>query len=157
MKTQASFEGFEPLVRRIYAYVAFVVGEGAIADEVTTRTFDFAEEHRRVLEAEKEPVSWLVEVAHDLLGSRAGAAWAGAQPGDLREIVRALDPLEREVVAMRYGAELSGPEIARVLKKSAAEVDEILYRAGREISEALGQARKEIPAIPVLGDESRNG
>ena len=45
----------------------------------------------------------------------------------------ALEPEEREAVALRYGAELTVPEIARVLDVPLTTAESRLYRALRRM------------------------
>jgi RNA polymerase sigma-70 factor (ECF subfamily) len=59
------------------------------------------------------------------------------------ELARALTLLsdrEREVIALRFGAELTGPEIAQLLDLQLANVQQIASRALRKLRAKLKQA-----------------
>jgi RNA polymerase sigma-70 factor (ECF subfamily) len=65
--------------------------------------------------------------------------FAGVEHRD--ELTRALATLsaeEREAVALRFGAELTVPEIAKVLGEPLTTVEGRVYRALRKLREALG-------------------
>ena len=148
------FDDIETLVERVYGYVALVVGDGEVAREVTTRTFDFARRHAAAFDPRSDdPAAWLAGIARGILGSRGDAP---AAPSDLREIVQALEPAEREVIALHYGAGLEIGAVAGILERSVSEVEAILARAGDDIATALGVLRKEIPAPTVFDEESRH-
>jgi RNA polymerase sigma-70 factor (ECF subfamily) len=71
----------------------------------------------------------------------SGAA-AGIELADDRdELRRALDGLtaeERECVALRYGADLTVPEVGRVLGEKVSTVEGRVYRALRKMRDELG-------------------
>jgi RNA polymerase sigma-70 factor (ECF subfamily) len=57
------------------------------------------------------------------------------------ELRRALDRLsaeEREAVALRFGADLTVPEISRVLGEKLSTVEGRVYRALRKMRDELG-------------------
>jgi RNA polymerase sigma-70 factor (ECF subfamily) len=57
------------------------------------------------------------------------------------ELKRALDSLsaeEREAVALRYGADLTVPEVAKVLGEKRATVHGRVYRALQKMRDELG-------------------
>src|SRR5207249_3362100 len=54
----------EPLARRVYAYVAYRIGDGPDAEDVTSDTFERALRYRKSYDASRgEPVSWLLGIA----------------------------------------------------------------------------------------------
>ena len=63
--------------------------------------------------------------------------------GDRDELARALAGLsaeEREVISLRFGADLTAPEMARVLGTKLTTVEGRLYRALRKLRAALEEA-----------------
>ena len=56
---------------------------------------------------------------------------------ELVEALATLSDRDREVVALRFGADLSGPEIARMLDLSLANVQQILSRSLRKLRTLL--------------------
>lgn len=137
----------EPLVRRVYAYVAYRLGEGPDAEDVTSDVFERALRYRRSYDSSKgEPVAWLIGIARrclvEALGARADASVEERDevpsPGDLElETVRrldlavllaGLDDRERELVALRFGADLTARQIAKVLDMRTNAVEVALHR-----------------------------
>jgi RNA polymerase sigma factor (sigma-70 family) len=55
----------------------------------------------------------------------------------VRRALATLSPEEREAIALRFGAELSNPEIARVIGERLTTVEGRIYRALRRLREAL--------------------
>lgn len=137
-----------PLIRRVYAYVAYRIGDGPEAEDITSEVFARALRYRDSYDPSKsrDPGSWLVGIAR-----RSIAEWfAGRSPavGELPELadaadleeqtidrlrVRAavaqLDGRDRELIALRYGADLTARAIGELLGLSANAVDVALHRA----------------------------
>lgn len=137
----------EPLIRRVYAYVAYRLGDGPEAEDVTSDTFERALRYRKSFDPRKgEPAAWLIGIARRCVeDALAGRTVAFAQPpdtaapGDLEEdtlrraeLARAaalLEPRDRELVALRYGADLSARQIAGLLEMNTNAVEVALHRA----------------------------
>jgi RNA polymerase sigma-70 factor (ECF subfamily) len=136
----------EELIRRVYAYVAYRIGDGPDAEDVTSDVFERALRYRGSYEATKgDPVAWLIGIARRQLQSMMGARDPVADNADVsaagdleQEVVRrvdlhaavaALDPRERELVAMRYGADLKARQIAEILGLRTNTVEVALHRA----------------------------
>src|ERR687886_612215 len=99
----------EQLIRRVGAYVAYRIGEGPEAEDVTSDVFERALRYRKSYDASRgEPNTWLIMLA--------------------RELSR-LDAGDQELLALRYGADLTARQIGELLdmKKNAVEV--ALHRA----------------------------
>src|SRR3954447_2139384 len=136
------FANPEPLIKRIYAYVAYRVRDGADAEDITSATFERALRYRKSFDPRRgDPIAWLIGIARrEISGHFAGAEVLPAEvpetaaPGDLaldsiaridlRSAVASLEARDRELVALRYGADLSARQIAEVLelKTNAVEV-----------------------------------
>ncbi len=54
------------------------------------------------------------------------------------EALAVLSPEEREAIALRFGADLSVPEIARLLDQPLTTIEGRVYRALRKLRGALG-------------------
>ena len=146
----------EPLIRRVYAYAVYRIGDGPDAEDVTSETFARALRYRESYDRRKgEPVAWLLGIARrcidDALASRATEAELPeevAAPGELeaetivslelREAVLELDPRDRELIALRYGADLKARQIAELLGERTNTVEVALHRALRRLRAALG-------------------
>jgi RNA polymerase sigma-70 factor, ECF subfamily len=144
----------EPLIRRVYAYVAYRIGAGPDAEDVTSETFERALRYRKSYDPRKgEPVAWLLGIARRLIEGRPISpelAWElpdRADAGDLEETavrrlslsraVSQLDERDRELIALRYGADLTARQIAETLDLRTNAVEVALHRALARLRTAL--------------------
>ena len=149
----------EPLIRRVYRYVAYRIGAGAEADDVVGDTFERALRYRDSYDPRKgPPAAWLIGIARGRIADLRIVPSAGdpeeldvVAPGDLEadvverqtleDAVGRLGERDRELIALRYGADLSARQIAQQLDMQTNAVEVALHRA-------LGRLRA------VLDDES---
>src|SRR5918992_3770508 len=113
-----------PLIKRVYAYVAYRVGDGSDAEDITSETFERALRYRKSYDPNKgEPVAWLLGIAKRCIDGGWNNVELSSEdlesidPTDLEEtsvrrltIARAvatLDDRDRELIALRYGADLT--------------------------------------------------
>ena len=145
----------EPLIRRVYAYVAYRIGSGADAEDVTSEVFERAIRYRSTYDSARgEPLPWLLGIARRCLDGRRTIEIAAdprepeqVAPEDLENAaverltltaaISALNERDRELLALRYGADLSAREIGAVLGLKTNAVEVALHRA-------LGRARVEL-------------
>jgi RNA polymerase sigma-70 factor (ECF subfamily) len=145
----------EQLILRIYAYVAYRLGSGAEAEDVVSATFERAVRYRHTYNRRRgEPIAWLVGIARhcmdDALAARArgsqlvvedevtsGFEDASIARLELRDAVARLGHRDQELIALRYGADLSVKSIARLIGSRPNAVDVALHRA-------LGRLRGEL-------------
>ena len=57
--------------------------------------------------------------------------------GDLRLALESLSEEEREAIALRYGADLTVPEIAKLKREKLTTIEGRVYRALRKLREVL--------------------
>jgi RNA polymerase sigma factor (sigma-70 family) len=156
----------EPLIRRVYAYVAYRMGDGAEAEDVTSEVFERAVRYRDRYDLNKgEPLPWLLGIARrcvdGALASRPPIVTdqvERADDGDLEEkslrrlavraAVLALDERDQELVSLRYGADLTARQIGEVLGMRTNTVEVALHRA-------LGRLRQELDASESEGIQGR--
>ena len=153
----------EPLVRRVYGYVARRLGDGADAEDVTGEVFERAVRYRGSYDPRKgKPIVWLIGIARRCVDAHSARAvedlrypdvdeLALAAPGDVEEstgrrlelaaALGLLDERERELVALRYGADLTARQIGELLGMRTNAVEVALHRALRRLREHLEQAR----------------
>ena len=137
----------EPLIRRVYAYVAYRIGDGPDAEDVTSETFERAFRYRSSFDARKgEPIAWLVGIARHCIDDERAAR--RPEPSDeleehatgdvegetvlrleLRAAVLKLSPRERDLVALRYGADLKVRQIAELQGAKTNAIEVALHRA----------------------------
>lgn len=146
----------EPLIRRVYSYVAYRIGNGADAEDVTSEVFERALRYRSSFdESRGGAVPWLLGIARrcvdDALaqrrplaqveaGEHASAEDIEGETVDRITLARAIERLDersRDLLALRYGADLSAREIGRILDMKPNAVEVALHRA-------LGKARTEL-------------
>lgn len=154
-----------PLIRRVYAYVAYRLGDGAEAEDVTSETFERALRYRDSFDPKRgEPVSWLIGIARRCIeGSRMrpeSLEHTGdpADPLDveaetverltLTQAVDRLDERDRELIALRYGSDLSARQIGELLELRTNAVEVALHRA-------LARLRKLLEGEDTAQAESR--
>lgn len=136
----------EPLIRRVYAYVAYRIGAGPEAEDLTSDTFERALRYRNSYDPKKgEPLPWLIGIARRLIEGRPPALELPSElpdrsdAGDLEEAavrrlalssaVSQLDARDRELIALRYGADLTARQIAETLDLRTNAVEVALHRA----------------------------
>ncbi len=158
----ADFEQiYDDHVWAVYGFVAYRVRSQADAEDLTQATFERALRAWGRFDAKRAtPRTWLLAIASNLLidhyrRDRSGSQQPLEDSGfDLRgeasgpedqlgidpDLAAALDALsgrDRQVVALRFGGDLKGPEIAELLDLSIANVQQILSRALRRLRAQL--------------------
>jgi RNA polymerase sigma-70 factor (ECF subfamily) len=165
----------EPLIRRVYAYVAYRLGDGPDAEDVTSEVFERAVRYRSSYDAARgAPLPWLIGIARRCIDGRrlmpvpAGAlGFEGAAQDDLETAavdrmtlaaaLSTLDQRARELVALRYGADLSARQIGALLGLQTNAVEVALHRALARLRgelERLEQAGEDMPAADPAPDAS---
>lgn len=136
---------------RVYNFFRYRVGDGAVAEDLTSRTFEKAWQARRRYRRDLAGFgTWLLVIARNVAVDHyrtrkvhapleaAGTVSAGADPAELNErrerferltrLLAARPERERELIALRYGAELTNRAIARLTGLSESNVGTILHR-----------------------------
>ena len=155
----------EPLIRRVYAFAAYRLGDGPDAEDVTSEVFERALRYRDTYDRSKgEPVAWLLGIARRCT-SAALAARAGSPatvdhspeietPGFEDDSVRRLSVAaalaqlterDQELIALRFGADLTAAQIAQILVSKTNTVEVALHRAlarVRSILESEGEGEQ---------------
>jgi len=136
----------EPLIRRVYSYVAYRVGAGPDAEDITSETFERAVRYKKSYDSAKgEPAAWLIGIARRCIEGRPAALEVSSEHldtpdrGDLEDdtvrrialsaAVARLDERDRELIALRYGADLTARQIAELLGAKTNAIEVALHRA----------------------------
>jgi RNA polymerase sigma factor (sigma-70 family) len=151
-------EHAQPLLR----FVIYRTGDRVLSEDIVADTFERVLRSRARFDPRKSSEkTWIYSIAlnllrdharHEAVAARAvelNRAPAAAPPAadsldDVqdRDLIRrglaALAPEEREAIALRYGADLTMPEIAKVTKEPLSTVEGRVYRALRKLREELG-------------------
>jgi RNA polymerase sigma factor (sigma-70 family) len=150
----------------IYGFLAYRVGDHHLAEDLTQATFERALRNWSHFDPRRSSErTWLLTIARNLSidhhrrSSRRPSEEfdeleAPTVPGpeerigtavQLSDALTKLSDRDREVIALRYGADLTGPEIASMLGLTLSNVQQILSRSLRKLRELL-----EKPAGSVL-------
>jgi RNA polymerase sigma-70 factor (ECF subfamily) len=152
----------ETLIRRIYAYVAYRIGDGPDAEDVTSETFERALRYRKSYDPAKgEPLGWLIGIARRVIAGR-GAQRTDIPMGELPDVasvtsleeeavprlaisaaVAGLEDRDRELIALRYGADLSVRQIADLFALRPNAVDVALHRARNRLAARLEDGEED--------------
>ena len=156
----------EELIRRVYAYVAYRIGDGPDAEDVTGETFLRALRYRGSYDSRKgEPGAWLIGIARRCIDD--ARTWGTITLADvpeqvapdnpeeevaerlvLRAAVASLDERDRELIALRYGADLTARQIAETLGLRTNAVEVALHLA---LARLRGELEDQAPHGEVHG------
>jgi RNA polymerase sigma-70 factor (ECF subfamily) len=158
MKQRDFGEIYDEQVWRVYAFFAYRLRSRQDAEDLTQVTFERAlAAWKRYDESRAGVSTWLMAIARNLLidhlradrsrgvvhdqdlealPAAADAHAIGIDP-DLERALATLNARERELIALRYGADLSGREIADLTDLTLANVQQILSRALRRMHGVL--------------------
>ena len=153
-----------PLIRTVYAYVAYRVGPGAEAEDVTSEVFERALRYRSSYDPKQgAPVAWLLGIARRCIVDAVRPATgeletapelqaAGDLEGDaVRRLTLAsalgdLDERDRELIALRFGTDLTARQIGNVLGMKTNAVEVALHRTLARLRTTLEASGAGAPA-----------
>ena len=145
----------ERLTQSVYAYVAYRIGPGPDAEDATSETFARALRYRSSFDpARGTPAAWLTGIARRVLAERASddrhtVADVPDVPAPraleddsvnrvtMQRAVAVLGERDRELVALRYGVDLTAAQISELLDLSPNAVEVALHRALRRLRAQL--------------------
>ena len=145
----------------LFSFLAYRTGDRALAEDLLADAFERALRARRRYDRRRaSQKTWLYAIALNVLRDHARrrdaetraltrVADRGGEGGDagldavehrdlLSGALASLAPEEREAIALRFGAELTLPEIAEVLAEPRTTVEGRVYRALRKLRDRLG-------------------
>jgi RNA polymerase sigma-70 factor (ECF subfamily) len=158
-------DGFEAFYaaayRRVVGQVFALLGDLQEAEDVTQDAFAKASFHWKRIAAYDQPEAWVRRVAFNQAhnSSRRARRWlvALARHGppapvpavsadrlDLHRALRRLAPRHREVLVLRYVAELSVEEVAGQLRLPLGTVKSRLSRARSALADEVGDEREGV-------------
>lgn len=176
---------YEEHVWRVYGFLAYRLRDRDLAEDLTQTTFERALrawsrfDPRRGSEA-----TWLLAIARNALvdhhrrrredlapsdpGSDGEAPRVTQQtvPGpeerlagssELMAALAELSDRDREVVALRFGGDLSGPEIAKLTGLSLPNVQQILSRSLRRLRTLLEAGHAAVGPVPPRPGQAVSG
>ena len=136
----------EALIKRVYAYVAYRVGDGPDAEDLTSETFERALRYKKSYDSAKgEPIAWLIGIARRCIEGRPPSMELSAErleTADHRDLeddalrrialssaVGRLEDRDRDLIALRYGADLTARQIAELQGAKTNAIEVALHRA----------------------------
>ena len=149
---------YEAEAQHVFGFLAYRTGDRGLAEDLLADTFERALRSRKSFDPERGSArNWLYAIALNLLRDHARRSAAESRavervgapdapdPGlgaveDREALRRAMDTLaeeEREAIALRFGADMTVPEIAAVLGQPLTTVEGRVYRALRKLRERL--------------------
>ena len=152
---------YEDHAQPLLAFLVYRTGDRPLAEDLLAETFERVLRARRPFDPRRaSEKTWLYSIALNLLRDHVRRKEAEARavervvtvpPDDERadfdlveerdSLTRALATLsdeEREAVALRYGADLTVPEIAKLMREKLTTVEGRVYRALRKLRDELG-------------------
>ena len=168
-------------VFEVYGFLAYRLRSREQAEDLTQATFERAlKAWGRFDPRRASPRTWLLAIARNLLvdhhrrgrdrreelvesadrhADAASDLEAGQMPlglsGELQAALDQLSDRSRELIALRFGAELTGPEIAELTGLSLANVQQILSRALRALRGELAGSEPAIGSPEEARPEDR--
>jgi RNA polymerase sigma factor (sigma-70 family) len=154
---------YDEHIWQVYAFFAYRLSDRIQAEDLTQLTFERAlRAWNRYDEERASVLTWLMAIARNLLidhlrsdrsdsqrpleerddrlvDRTARAPDLGLAP-DLELALQALSGREREIIGLRFGADLTGPEIANLTGLTLANVQQILSRSLRRMRASIEAA-----------------
>src|SRR6478752_515717 len=148
----------------LFSFLAYRTGNRVLAEDLLADAFERALSSKVKYDKRRgSEKTWLYAIALNLLRDHARRAAAETRalertgaPGDaaddpafggvehrdtVQRALATLAPEEREAIALRFGADLTVPEIAAVLGEPLTTVEGRVYRALRKLRGTLGSRR----------------
>jgi RNA polymerase sigma-70 factor (ECF subfamily) len=143
----------------VYAYVATLLRDRSLAEDVTAQAFERAFRRRRLFDSRRgSERAWLFGIARnaalDELRRRKRTTPSAVEPREdagreefdavlqrtaVHEALATLEPRERELIALKFHAGLSNAEIARVLGVSESNAGTLLHRTITKLRKACNE------------------
>jgi RNA polymerase sigma-70 factor (ECF subfamily) len=155
----------QQLIRQLYAYVAYVLGDGPDAEDVTSEAFERALRYRRSYDPAKgTPIAWLIGISRRCIAPYLAARRELAAPAAIdeavapgpdlsdravtklavRQAVAALPERDRELVALRFGSDLTCRQIGELLGLKTNAVEVALHRALARLEGVLAEGENAV-------------
>ncbi len=155
-------DAYEEHVWRVYGFFGYRVASREEAEDLTQQTFERALAAWDRFDDRRASVgTWLMAIAHNALidhyrrGRARAEGWVSVRDSieervvdepslglspDLEAALLRLGQREREVIALRFGGDLTGAQIAELTGLTVANVQQILSRSLRRLREELDTA-----------------
>ena len=154
---------YRKFVGKVFNFFRYRLGDDAIAEDLTSQTFEKAWKRRQQFRGTDEQLpAWLFTIARNVLRDHlrrkkttitleAAINQAGDEYPEIQVekkmafaklviLINQLPERQRELVTLKFGAELTNREIAQLTKLSESNVGTILHRAVTKLREQMGVA-----------------
>jgi len=150
---------YEELAPGLFSFLVYRTGDRTLAEDLVADTFERVYRARRRFDRRKaSEKTWIYSIALNRLRDQARRSQteertlaklgggAGEAPGSLdavyeRDLVlramAALSDEERQAISLRYGGDMTVPEIAKLTGEPLTTVEGRVYRALRKMRDAL--------------------
>jgi RNA polymerase sigma-70 factor, ECF subfamily len=149
---------YDAYVQDVYGFIGYRVRSTHVAEDLTQLTFERALRAWRRFDPDRASVrTWLLAISRNLIvdhhrkqrehptddtqmAALAGGAQDAVSIGPDPELAAALATLsdrDRELLALRFGGGLTGPEIAELTGLTLGNVQQILSRSLRRLRDVL--------------------
>jgi len=156
---------FDEHAQALYGFLVYRVGDRTVAEDLLGDTFERVVRSRRRFDARKgSEQAWIYTIALNCLRDHLRRAKAERKAHDSTDAVHDEDPFarvhdrdlvlrgldrleagEREVLALRYGADLRVQDIARVIDLPVTTVQGRLYGGLRKLRDLLDDGDERSP------------
>jgi RNA polymerase sigma factor (sigma-70 family) len=160
MRSDAFERLYSEHAQALYGFLAYRTGDRVLAEDLLADTFERALRARRRFDRRRaSEKTWLYAIALNCLrdhlrrqasegralqrvavGASAGSGGGIDEVADrdlLQHGLESLSEEEREAIALRFGAELTVPEMAKLTGEPLTTVEGRVYRALRKLRETL--------------------
>jgi RNA polymerase sigma-70 factor, ECF subfamily len=150
---------YEEYAQPLYGFLAYRTGDPALAEDLLADTFERALRARQRFDRRKaSEKTWLYTIALNLLRDRARRSRTEAralermppegatvpdeltaveQRDEIQRALRILSDEDREAIALRFGGDLTVPEIAELLDQPLPRIEGRVYRSLRKLRDEL--------------------
>jgi RNA polymerase sigma-70 factor (ECF subfamily) len=151
---------YEEHAQPLFGFLAYRTGDTALAEDLLADTFERALRARARFDKRKaSEKTWLYAIALNLVRDAARRRSAETRAlervppapretsagldavehrDEIRQAMESLSDEEREAIALRFGADLTVPEMAKLLKQPLPRMEGRVYRSLRKLREELG-------------------
>ena len=145
MRTDRFDHLYEEHAQALFGFLAYRTGDPVLAEDLVADTFERVLAARRPFDRRKaSEKTWIYAIALNRLRDMNGNGHRGA--------LAALDDDEREALSLRYGADLSLSEIAKLIGQPRSTVEGRIYRGLKRLrAELAGEGEQVADARAALG------
>jgi RNA polymerase sigma-70 factor (ECF subfamily) len=160
MNTEQFERLYEEHAQRLFGFLAYRTGDAALAEDLVADTFERVLTARRPFDRRKaSEKTWIYAIALNRLrdSARREAAESRAltlapPPSTIMAALATLNEEEREALSLRYGADLSLKDIAKIIGTPRSTVEGRIYKGLKRLrAELTGEGEHLADARAALG------